>query len=1441
MPTPWHTVRVFISSTFKDMQAERDHLVRFVFPKLREELLKRRIHLIDVDLRWGVTSDQDAFDLCMDEIDRCRPRFICILGGRYGWVPPPKVIDRDVFSAILSGTSSAGTPSHDERSALERLYALKDGDACSLLPKPRTVAEVNDYYAAAELAVGIFQRAGLAESLCSITASEIHYGALGRLQEPAFRYFYFRDESVTNSITEPHAREYREPSGSMAVQLLELIKKRIMDPETKGKVLTAPDKVVESSLVWFEYPCSWDGVQARIGNLKVFGERVYSDLLASIDAEFGTSPPEGLDEFAEERMAMEVFIETRTERYILGSRQGVFDCLQNHAEGVEGNNYLCLVGSPGSGKSALLCQFAKLMAFPSGQDANLRTQKPLLIIPHFVGASAGSTDVRRVLRRLCHEIAAGASLPGEISQDFGEVRQAFPRFLEEAASSRHVVIVIDAINRLDPSYRAERMRWLPDSLPPNVRIILSTIPGPALETLKSRRYPPILREMPTLTSSDSEAIINGFLSRYRKTLEPEQHELLLEKEDASSPLYLLAGLEELRTLGTYEEITDRIHELPGQTKALFDWILNRLEQEYSKALVRAFTSYIALSRSGMAQPELATLLRPIDPEELWPALQRMLRPYLASRGELVDFFHGQLSEAVVTRHLSGEARQNRHRELADYHLAKYRTDRRQARSRTFTEVTYHLHQYALDSGDCLSLFALVDDRAFQREKFGCFRRPEPVLEDIDYALDLAVRHIDSVRAVHYTVVHGSLGCTLTRAYLSRLVVVARENPELARAMVGLIPGAGFRRVALMLLAWLLASDPARNEWVRELLVDAAGIHAPASVCQVPLLLEMIRELAYGGVEEVVELTGALPNCSLREIYMNAWAKAPEPLGRLGQSLLRTQAAAPRAPEHEIAEFTRMQEFVRQEVRGISRMTEERMFDRFGPARVPDLYLLMAAEAMHSGNAELASLIMNRAIYVASSLPKLSVRALCGLVESLQSVGETDLAEEHADRVRTFVKGFEHVAVTEEEKGHAADLLRELMLATEKSARVWRPRGANELFARAMAARRIPETQLEAGPLTRLSNARFLLASGHSDAVAGALRPILAETGPEEGGKDREAILIAAYALACTCGDEVTARECCARLPGLNPETLFTPSNARRWATTVMEPLVIADNRCSASVALCLRLAGLGQQLLEFLRASCSAGAGQDKSDAILAEVVRLPGLTRDDLRCLSNEILVASGHLVIPSGLGMYYYPGLMLWAVWTGMICLSTGVRAALAGPQFLSFGIILLAGGLLGGLLDLIVWRLMDLWRKPELGRRWWAEAGTFLSAGATALLAKYCLGATANIKIGIGLVIALGLPQVVFLFVPRHVRGLLFSPLSAKFISAGTAVSAAVAVLLVWLFSAPELALSSIMAGIFLGGTGLLSLSLNILPKRIAVVRHYGIAGDFLAEPEPLLVED
>src|SRR5215510_2236828 len=85
-------VRLFVSSTFRDMQREREELIKRVFPEIRILCHKRGLIWSEVDLRWGIPDDGDGeanvLSSCLDEIDRCRPYFLCILGERYGWVPP---------------------------------------------------------------------------------------------------------------------------------------------------------------------------------------------------------------------------------------------------------------------------------------------------------------------------------------------------------------------------------------------------------------------------------------------------------------------------------------------------------------------------------------------------------------------------------------------------------------------------------------------------------------------------------------------------------------------------------------------------------------------------------------------------------------------------------------------------------------------------------------------------------------------------------------------------------------------------------------------------------------------------------------------------------------------------------------------------------------------------------------------------------------------------------------------------------------------------------------------------------------------------------------------------------------------------------------------------------------------------------------------------------
>ncbi|GHV94081.1 hypothetical protein AGMMS50293_04010 [Spirochaetia bacterium] len=84
-------IRIFISSTFRDMMGERDYLVTKVFPALRRYCEERDVSLFELDLRWGISEEESkqgkVVDICLKEIQKTTPFFIGLLGERYGWIP----------------------------------------------------------------------------------------------------------------------------------------------------------------------------------------------------------------------------------------------------------------------------------------------------------------------------------------------------------------------------------------------------------------------------------------------------------------------------------------------------------------------------------------------------------------------------------------------------------------------------------------------------------------------------------------------------------------------------------------------------------------------------------------------------------------------------------------------------------------------------------------------------------------------------------------------------------------------------------------------------------------------------------------------------------------------------------------------------------------------------------------------------------------------------------------------------------------------------------------------------------------------------------------------------------------------------------------------------------------------------------------------------------
>jgi hypothetical protein len=92
-------VRFFISSTFLDLDEERNYLVKKVFPGIKKYCSDRDIEFTEVDLRWGITEDESRsgkiIQTCLREIDRAYPCFIGILKNRYGWVPEFDELDKN--------------------------------------------------------------------------------------------------------------------------------------------------------------------------------------------------------------------------------------------------------------------------------------------------------------------------------------------------------------------------------------------------------------------------------------------------------------------------------------------------------------------------------------------------------------------------------------------------------------------------------------------------------------------------------------------------------------------------------------------------------------------------------------------------------------------------------------------------------------------------------------------------------------------------------------------------------------------------------------------------------------------------------------------------------------------------------------------------------------------------------------------------------------------------------------------------------------------------------------------------------------------------------------------------------------------------------------------------------------------------------------------------
>lgn len=698
MPQQTKVFRVFVSSTFRDMHAERDYLNRFVFPELRSRCQKRGAEFLGLDLRWGVTEEEvqreGALKICLDEIERCRPFFVCLLGDRYGWVPPPDEVPTDRFQDALNSSPIL---------ALADWYTLDESSVPPVyrLRRDRAIPEEMS-----EAITQFWEDANLPNAGHSITAREILRSVFEKDFPATHALFYLRKSGFEAAPNFPRA--------FVPVFIEQDAKRR-----TKRDVLEVKIRSCTDRMVVREYDVGVTGLQidsnllpdtlsteerkelgdrvitmdmferlsapAReailqygvlaLSGLDTLGEQILTDLWAAIENEL-EQPVEALDDHERERVYHERFVIDRT-RLFLG-RDEVVERVVDGLADTAGGNLIVISGRPGSGKSSLIAECTRRVR-EQNQDAS--------VIPHFIGVSPDSAFLTNTLRSLCETLKRLCSLAEVVPEDPLEVRQKWPELLEKAGAQRRIIIFLDALNQLDPMDNSQELGWMPYKIPSGVTLVVSTLPGECFDHLCRRVKSEDMIDVSALAESDCKSLVEAHLGLRRKRLTQSQLELLLDATkhpEVGLPLYLLVALEELALFGNFEALNLRIARLPRTIAELFDQVLARLEQDHGHDMTASICRWLAVSRSGMLEPEIIDLLgqgKNGFPRARWSRFYRAIEPYLRPVDErtgegLLAFYHDQLREAVFRRYLGmqsphvqpTEAFRAAHAELANFFL-----------------------------------------------------------------------------------------------------------------------------------------------------------------------------------------------------------------------------------------------------------------------------------------------------------------------------------------------------------------------------------------------------------------------------------------------------------------------------------------------------------------------------------------------------------------------------------------------------------------------------------------------------------------------------------------------------------------------------------------------------------------------------------------------------
>ncbi|WAR08446.1 Y7407-like protein [Mya arenaria] len=141
-----------------------------------------------------------------------------------------------------------------------------------------------------------------------------------------------------------------------------------------------------------------------------------------------------------------------------------------------------------------------------------------------------------------------------------------------------LVFVFDGLDQLTDANSMFHLSWLPPHLPGNVRCIVSTSTHPpTLNRIQEHAH--LFLQINNLQRDDAQTIVETFLGKFNKRLDPKQLQLILDSKCSESPFWLYLICEELRIYGDFRTLTHRVQAITTSMAAALQAILTRLVDE----------------------------------------------------------------------------------------------------------------------------------------------------------------------------------------------------------------------------------------------------------------------------------------------------------------------------------------------------------------------------------------------------------------------------------------------------------------------------------------------------------------------------------------------------------------------------------------------------------------------------------------------------------------------------------------------------------------------------------------------------------------------------------------------------------------------------------------------------------------------------------------------